>query len=119
MPDLNIYMRLPEQTGEWLNDYARSPQFMIDHQPTTITLLAKDGSVRAAQEVRLAYLIQRADEAVSAGGISGQNELILIGTPTFIVARGDRFVMGTARYEVTFVDTSIPGKIEAKASAVQ
>lgn len=121
MPDLNRFVQDLGKAGDWLDDYSRSSgvEFMIDHQPTSVTLVQGNGTARAAQNVRLAYLIQRGAEAQSAAGQSGQNELVLIGPPTFAVARGDRFMIGTARYEVVFVDTSLPGKIEARARAVQ
>lgn len=102
--------------------------FQADGPQSATVTLTRSGATLAAQQVVLAP--SSGGQTEQSYGPIGQErkgtlDLILIGPrnhPTladFNVQRGDRFRIGTARYEVAFVDTSLNGRTEARCVSIQ
>lgn len=97
-------------------------------QGQSITLTRGAGTI-AAQNVIVAPVSSSQAEQIyktpDGQERKGTLDLILIGPRNhatladFNVQRGDRFRLGTARYEVVLVDTSINGRTEARCVAFQ
>lgn len=102
--------------------------FMADYREGLDVVLVRAGVSLSSQRVVLTWIAGTTSTTNSgAAGSTGNLDLILTGPkghPTlsdFNVAKGDKFsfshVVGSntivARYEVTFVDTSLDGKIDA------
>jgi len=74
----------------------------IADDPTSVTLI-RGGVSQDAQTVRLLVPSSSGREAGSAGGEQAEATLVLLGTSSFDVQRGDRFTVNSAWYEVLYV----------------
>ena len=103
---------------EYMSNYAQGQDIVLTRNSTTLD----------AQRVIVAPITGTTVE--ERFGPPGQQrtstiDIMLIGPrnhpslPDFDVARGDRFAIGTARYEVIYVDVSLNGKTEARCASFQ
>lgn len=131
MPDFSAWMnwRDTEHLEGWLDDAnpASEVAFIVGHRGVSITLV-RGSTPLAAQTVLLVPASggrTTTPEPTGGAGVAGKDYVFLIGTrghPTladFNVARGDRFTLDGARYEVTYVDKTMAGKTEARAEAMR
>lgn len=83
-------------------------------------LLARGSTDIAAQTVLIAHDTSRSRDASSAGSGKGSMKTVyLIGDSTFDVEPGDRFKYNGVAFDVTAVQSDVPGRIRAEAEQVQ
>ena len=85
----------------------------IADDPTTITII-RAGVSQSAQTVRLLIPGSRGGERASPGGEQAEADLIVLGTSSFDVQRGDRFAVNSEWYEVVYVAPEQPSSGERK-----
>lgn len=106
--------------------YATSVAFQREAMQGQSIVLTRGSFVQAAQIVIVAPVAgTQVTIRQGAANRTGTINLMLIGVrnhPTlasFDVQPGDRFSIGTAKYEVVFVDTGMAGKTEAHCWSIQ
>ena len=118
-----------EKGDDWRDDdlatvRAGDVEREIGDDSTSITI-RRAGSNLSAQSVRLLQPPARGQEQGSMGGEEGQADLVVLGTSSFDVQRGDRFLVDASSgeldqlYEVIYVAPGQSGRVEAKARQVQ
>lgn len=93
----------------------------IGDDPTSIVIMRGDSDLDA-QVVRLLVPRRQPREAGSAGGEEATADLIVLGTSTLNVQRGDRFFASSQLYEVIYVapeQASAGERVEAYCRQVQ
>lgn len=129
MPDLGRFLDWAGKAADMAGEAARAEgvEYMLGHRGVSI-MLVRGGSALAAQTVLLVPARART-ESTGEAGQAARAQMTLIGTkghPTLTdlnIQRGDRFrypnAAGGTQYEVTHVDRTQPGKVEARADAMQ
>ncbi len=112
----------------WLDDYPRAAgvAFMIGHKGVQLTLV-RGATALSPQWVVLvpASTVSRTQEFTTETGVGGKDVYYVIGCqdhPTVAdldIRKGDRFVLDGAHFEITFVDYTMAGKIEARAESMR
>ena len=93
----------------------------IADDPTSIVILRGDDDLDA-QTVRLMVPSIQPGESGSVGGEQATGQVTVLGTSTFDVQRGDRFLVGSELYEVIYVapaQASAGERVEAHCRQVQ
>lgn len=91
---------------------------MIGDNRVEITLRRGNDSL-AAQQARVVRAGARAQQARSNGGAAARTMVIVYGSPTMDIQRGDRFTLNGVLYEITFIRPSrLVGSV-AEAEAVE
>ena len=93
----------------------------IADDPTSVVLI-RGGASQAAQSVRLLVPRRDAREGGSPGGEQAEMDLMLLGTSSFDVQRGDRFSVNSEWYEVVYVApelASVGERVEAYCRQMQ
>ena len=126
MPDLDRFLgwdgRGPDHVDSF--DRAASTDYLIGRNPTSLVLVRSTGPLSA----QTALVLPASRSRIEVEGEAGESSLAVVAViglrghatkPDLDIARGDRFrypdVAGGRQYEVTHVDTSMPGKVEAHA----
>lgn len=117
-----------------LHDRAAGVAMMSNYREGVDVVLYRAGTALDSQRVVVAWIAgTTTTQSAGASGSTGNLDLMLTGPkdhptlPDFNVARGDKFSLSLAvdnntiraRYEVTFVDTALNGKIEAHCRSIQ
>jgi len=131
MPDFTRWMNWDEESNleDWLDDANRAGgvAFMIGHRGVSVVLV-RDGAPLAAQTVLLVPASgsrSSTPEAAGGAGIAGTDNVYLIGTSghgdmaDLDVQRGDRFALAGVVYEITYVDRTMIGKVEARGESAE
>ena len=93
----------------------------IADDPTSIVIMRGDADLDA-QTVRLLLPRRQPREAGSAGGEEATADLVVLGTSSLDVQRGDRFFASSELYEVIYVAPEQPSsgeRVEAYCRQVQ
>lgn len=85
----------------------------IADDPTSITLI-RAGVAQDAQTVRLLVPRRLPSEGASPGGEQAEADLIVLGTSSLNIQRGDRFAVSSEWYEVVYVAPEQPSSGERK-----
>lgn len=128
--DFSKYLQGGGLAFDLLNDVpaAVGVDYMLDLRQGQDVILTRQGVTDPlpAQRVVVAPLNgTTVTENAGPSGRTGVMDVVLIGLrdhptkPDFNVQRGDKFRIGTALFEVFLVDTTMAGKIEARAKAIQ
>ena len=116
----------PDRAHTWWNagrttvrtgDVARE----IADDPVSIVVMRGDSDLDA-QTVRLLQPTTNGAEGASVGGEEAKADLIVLGTSSLDIQRGDRFLVSSGLYEVFYVSPQQPSsgeRLEAKAVQVQ
>jgi hypothetical protein len=108
-------------------NFASEASFIVGYQGVSITL-KRGNTDLSAQTVLLVPASggrTTTPEPQSASGVGGKDTVYLIGTrghptqPDFDVKRGDLFNHGGTVYRVTYVDKTMPGKVECRCESGQ
>lgn len=127
MPELQNFLEWGGQASDWLDQIRRASgvRFMAGYRTGIEIALTRNGTTLAPQLVVIAPSRSHQNETSGEAGRVGTLGLVLIGIkdhatlPDFDVQRGDRFAIGTARYEVMVVEAVLDGRVEAWAEAIQ
>lgn len=129
MPDLGRLLDWDGKAADSVDGFARAEgiDYMLGQRGVPVVLV-RAGSALAAQTVLIVPARVR-DEATGAAGQAARAQMTVIGTrghatrADLNIRRGDRFRYPNAadgtQYEVTHVDRTQAGKVEARADAVQ
>ena len=90
----------------------------IADDSVSITVMRGDSDL-SAQTVRLLRPRRQANELGSTGGEEARADVIVLGTASFDVQRGDRFFADSQLYEVVYVAPAQGNRVEAEARQVQ
>lgn len=90
----------------------------IADESTSITI-ARAGTSLSAQTVRLLQPPARGQDQGATGGEESQADLVVLGTVSLDIQRGDRFLVSGELYEVIYVAPGQANRVEAKARQVQ
>ena len=120
MPDFDSWLH--NSARAWPGEIADDPDFIVNRLPVSITL-GRGSATLAAQTVRLATLAG-GSSGVREGGGRAENsaanaDVVLVGSSTLDVQRGDIFKHLGVVYTVVYVDKTMPTKVEARARAQQ
>lgn len=110
----------------WIGDsgFDADPAFIISRDEVSI-VLTRNGSNQTAQNFRVAPFSSRqsGEEKTQRNNTAGSNQVYLIGASGVDVKAGDIFKYpsagNVATYRVTFVDKTMPNKVEARCEGVQ
>lgn len=118
MPDFDAWLKGP--ASDFAGDASQDPGFIINRRAVSI-LIARGAADLPAQTVRIVPSHQGSPREGTGRGDSSMaaTDVVVIGDSTFDVQRGDIFLYQGTRYEVIYVDKTMPDKIEAKAKARQ
>lgn len=131
MPDFTRWMNWDAASNleDWLADANRAGgvAFMLNHRGVEITLVR--GSMALSPQKVLLVPASGSRSATSeeqgGAGVGGKDFFYIIGTSghpdiaDLDIKRGDLFALGTAKFEVTFVDTTMVGKVEARVESMR
>lgn len=127
MTQLPNFLKWTGQAAAWIETVQRAPdvEFMAGYRTGAMISLTRGATILPAQLVAIAHARSQQKTIIGAAGQIGQHAVTLIGVqnhptlPDFDVQRGDRFSIGPTRYEVTFVETGLDGRIEAQATGME
>lgn len=127
MTQLPNFLKWTGQAAAWIETVQRAPdvEFMAGYRTGAMISLTRGATILPAQLVAIAHARSQQKIITGAAGQVSKNEVTLIGVqnhptlPDFDVQRGDRFSIGPTRYEVTFVETGLDGRIEAQATGME
>lgn len=127
MTQLPNFLKWTGQAAAWIETMQRSAgvEFMAGYRTGSMIALTRSGTVLPPQVVVMAHARSQQNEIQGDAGRASHNNLTLIGVkdhptlPDLDVQRGDRFSIGPTHYEITWVDTSLDGRIEAQATGME
>jgi len=105
----------------WPGDATQDPSFIVNRD-AELLVISRGATDLAAQIVRIVTMMgnrqagQGRDPSLSS---PANSDAVVIGTLTLNIKSGDFFMYNSTRYEVIFVDKSMPGKVEARCLAAQ
>ena len=82
-------------------------------------VLVRGGVAQDAQTVRISASLPGGSLSRSDGAEAGMDTVTVVGTSSFDVQFGDRFVVNGQLYEVEYVQPGQVGRVEARARTVQ
>ncbi len=127
MTQLSNFLKWTGHAAAWVEGVERAAgvEFMAGYRTGAMISLTRGATVLPAQLVALASARSQDSEVRGEAGRIARHDLTLIGVqnhltlPDFDVRRGDRFTIGPTRYEITFVETALDGRIEAHATGME
>lgn len=131
MPDLGRFLNWAGLGAAWVDSFARAEgvEYMLGHRGVSVVLVREGEGALPAQTVLLFPASQSRLEVEGEAGEASTIAMTVVGPrdhstlPDLDIRRGDRFrypnVQGGTQYEVTHVDLTQPGKVEARAMAAE
>ena len=113
-----------ENEAEWA-DGQHDPSFIIGRNEISLVVSRVVSGVdtdQAAQTCAIFPASRQYSTRVMEGKSGAQisdNDVIVVGDSSFDIQAGDIFVYQTIHYKVSYVDYTMPTKVEALAKAVQ
>lgn len=127
MTQLSNFLKWTGHAAAWIEGVERAAgvEFMAGYRTGAMISLTRGATVLPAQLVALAHSRSQQKSITGEAGHIATHDLTLIGVqhhptlPDFDVRRGDRFTIGPTRYEISFVETTLDGRIEAHATGME